>query len=67
MNLKSQNLYPNFAKKVANSVWATTPGTYIYYVVVVDDDVDIAEGSDTFSELDPVQRGHPVVYDEAVE
>ena len=33
--------YPNFAKKVANAVWATTPGTYIYYVVVVDDDVDV--------------------------
>lgn len=33
--------YTNFAKKVAHSLWATTPGTYISYVIVVDDDVDV--------------------------
>ena len=33
--------YPNFAKKVAYSLWATKPGIYLPYVVVVDDDVDV--------------------------
>jgi len=33
--------FPNFAKKLAHTVWGTTPGTYIYYVVVVNDDVDV--------------------------
>jgi 4-hydroxy-3-polyprenylbenzoate decarboxylase len=33
--------YPNFAKKIAHCVWATKPGTYIPYVIVVDDDVDV--------------------------
>jgi len=33
--------YPNFAKKLAHTVWGTTPGTYAYYLVIVDDDVDV--------------------------
>ena len=33
--------YPNFAKKVAHALWATKHGTYLFYVIVVDDDVDI--------------------------
>jgi len=36
-------IYPNFAKKVANCVWATQPGTFMYYVVVVDEDVDVTD------------------------
>ena len=35
--------YENFARKVADTVWSTTPGTYIYYVVVVEDDVDVTD------------------------
>lgn len=33
--------YPNFAKKVAYSLWATKAGTFIPYVIVTDDDVDV--------------------------
>jgi 4-hydroxy-3-polyprenylbenzoate decarboxylase len=30
----------NFAKRVAHAVWATKPGLFTYYIVVVDSDVD---------------------------
>jgi len=50
-------LYPNFAKKVANCVWATQPGTNLYYLVVVDDDVDVTNMNEVLHAL--TTRCHP--------
>ncbi|MDY6863740.1 MAG: UbiD family decarboxylase, partial [Thermodesulfobacteriota bacterium] len=33
--------YINFAKRIAHGVWSTKPGMFVYYLVVVDEDVDI--------------------------
>ncbi|MDY6863828.1 MAG: UbiD family decarboxylase [Thermodesulfobacteriota bacterium] len=33
--------YPNFAKRVATGVWATKAGNLSYYLIVVDDDVEV--------------------------
>jgi 4-hydroxy-3-polyprenylbenzoate decarboxylase len=35
--------YMNFAKRVAHAVWATKPGSMVYYVVVCDADVDVTQ------------------------
>jgi UbiD family decarboxylase len=32
--------FVNFARRVAHAVWATKPGLFTYYIVVVDSDVD---------------------------
>ena len=30
----------NFARRVAHAVWATKPGLFVYYIVIVEPDVD---------------------------
>ena len=30
----------NFARRVAHAVWATKPGLFVYYMVIVEPDVD---------------------------
>jgi UbiD family decarboxylase len=32
--------FVNFARRVAHAVWATKPGLFTYYIVIVDADVD---------------------------
>ena len=32
--------FANFARRVAHAVWATKPGLFTYYIVIVDADVD---------------------------
>ncbi len=38
--ISTETPFVNFAKRVAHSVWATKPGLFTYYIVVVDTDVD---------------------------
>ena len=38
--VSTETPFVNFAKRVAHAIWATKPGLYCYYVVVVDSDVD---------------------------
>jgi 4-hydroxy-3-polyprenylbenzoate decarboxylase len=38
--VSTETPFINFAKRVAHSVWATKPGLFTYYIVVVDADVD---------------------------
>ncbi|MFQ5852431.1 MAG: UbiD family decarboxylase [Candidatus Binatia bacterium] len=38
--ISTETPFINFAKRVAHSVWATKPGLFTYYIVVVDADVD---------------------------
>ena len=32
--------FVNFARRVAHAVWATKPGLFVYYIVIVEPDVD---------------------------
>jgi 4-hydroxy-3-polyprenylbenzoate decarboxylase len=38
--ISTETPFINFAKRVAHAVWATKPGLFTYYIVVVDADVD---------------------------
>jgi 4-hydroxy-3-polyprenylbenzoate decarboxylase len=38
--VSTETPFMNFAKRVAHAVWATKPGLFTYYIVVVDADVD---------------------------
>ncbi|MGH7845639.1 MAG: UbiD family decarboxylase [Candidatus Binatia bacterium] len=38
--VSTETPFINFAKRVAHAVWATKPGLFTYYIVVVDSDVD---------------------------
>jgi len=38
--VSTETPFINFAKRVAHSIWATKPGLFTYYIVVVDADVD---------------------------
>jgi phenyl-phosphate phosphatase/carboxylase subunit alpha len=38
--ISTETPFINFAKRVAHAVWATKPGLFTYYIVVVDSDVD---------------------------
>lgn len=48
----------NFAKRVAHSVWATKPGLFTYYIVVVDADVDPTNMDEVLHAL--TTKCHPV-------
>lgn len=49
--------YPNFAKKIAHSIWAHRMGLTLYWVVVVDEDVDATNLDEVLHAL--VTRCHP--------
>ncbi|MDY6864332.1 MAG: UbiD family decarboxylase [Thermodesulfobacteriota bacterium] len=49
--------YPNFAKKVAHAVWGNRPGEFMYYVIVVEDDVDVTNFDEVLHSL--TTRCHP--------
>jgi 4-hydroxy-3-polyprenylbenzoate decarboxylase len=38
--VSTETPFINFAKRIAHAVWATKPGLFTYYIVVVDADVD---------------------------
>jgi 4-hydroxy-3-polyprenylbenzoate decarboxylase len=38
--ISTETPFINFAKRVAHAVWATKPGLFTYYIVIVDSDVD---------------------------
>lgn len=56
--------FVNFAKRVAHSVWATKPGLFTYYIVVVDADVDPTNMDEVLhamtTKCHPVNGIHPV-------
>lgn len=49
--------YPNFAKRIAHTIWASQPGLVLYWVVVVDEDVDATNMDEVLHAL--VTRCHP--------
>jgi phenylphosphate carboxylase alpha subunit len=56
--------YINFARRVAHAVWATKPGLFTYYIVVVDSDVDPTSTDEVLhaiaTKCHPVNGIHPV-------
>ncbi len=50
--------YMNFAKQVAHAVWATKPGSMVYYVVVCDSDVDVTRFDEVIHAI--ATKCHPV-------
>jgi len=54
----------NFAKRVAHAIWATKPGLFTYYIVVVDSDVDPTNMDEVLhaiaTKCHPVNGIHPV-------
>ncbi len=49
--------YPEFAKRIAFSIWASKSGVFMYWVVVVDEDVDVSNMNEVLHAL--VTRCHP--------
>ena len=49
--------YPNFARKIAHTIWGSNAGMYIYWVVVVEDDVDVTKIDEVLHAL--TTRCHP--------
>ena len=49
--------YPNFAKRIADAIWASPAGIFSYYVVVVDDDIDATNMDEVLWAL--TTRCHP--------
>ncbi|MDP2726346.1 MAG: UbiD family decarboxylase, partial [Dehalococcoidia bacterium] len=49
--------YPNIAKRIAHAVWGSQAGSHIYYVVVVDEDVDATNMSEVLHAL--ATKCHP--------
>ncbi len=62
--VSTETPFINFAKRVAHSVWATKPGLYTYYIVVVDADVDPTNMDEVLhaitTKCHPVNGIHPV-------
>jgi 4-hydroxy-3-polyprenylbenzoate decarboxylase len=56
--------FVNFAKRVAHAVWATKPGLFTYYIVVVEPDVDPTDMDEVLhaitTKCHPVNGIHPV-------
>ena len=56
--------FVNFAKRVAHAIWATKPGLFTYYIVVVDADVDPTNMDEVLhaiaTKCHPVNGIHPV-------
>ena len=56
--------FVNFARRVAHAVWATKPGIFTYYIVVVDTDVDPTNMDEVLhamtTKCHPVDGIHPV-------
>ncbi|MDY6862994.1 MAG: UbiD family decarboxylase [Thermodesulfobacteriota bacterium] len=49
--------YPNFPKKIAHSIWGSTAGMYLYWIVVVEDDVDVTKMEEVLHTI--TTRCHP--------
>jgi len=62
--VSTETPFINFAKRVAHAVWATKPGLFTYYIVVVDADVDPANMDEVLhaitTKCHPVNGIHPV-------
>ncbi|MBI4529477.1 MAG: UbiD family decarboxylase [Deltaproteobacteria bacterium] len=62
--IATETPFINFAKRVAHSVWATKPGLFTYYIVVVDADVDPTNMDEVLhavtTKCHPVNGIHPV-------
>ncbi len=62
--ISTETPFVNFAKRVAHSVWATKPGLFTYYIVVVDADVDPTNMDEVLhamtTKCHPVNGIHPV-------
>ena len=56
--ISTETPFMNFAKRVAHSVWATKPGLFTYYIVVVDADVDPTNMDEVLHAL--TTKCHPV-------
>jgi 4-hydroxy-3-polyprenylbenzoate decarboxylase len=56
--ISTETPFINFAKRVAHSVWATKPGLFTYYIVVVDADVDPANMDEVLHAI--TTKCHPV-------
>lgn len=54
----------NFARRVAHAIWATKPGLFVYYIVVVEADVDPTDMDQVLhamtTKCHPVNGIHPV-------
>jgi UbiD family decarboxylase len=50
--------FVNFARRVAHAVWATKPGLFTYYIVIVDADVDPTNMDEVLHAL--TTKCHPV-------
>ncbi|TMA12679.1 MAG: UbiD family decarboxylase [Deltaproteobacteria bacterium] len=62
--VSTETPFINFAKRVAHSIWATKPGLFTYYIVVVDADVDPTNMDEVLhavtTKCHPVNGIHPV-------
>jgi len=62
--IATETPFVNFARRIAHSVWATKPGLFTYYIVVVDADVDPYNIDEVLHALatkcHPVNGIHPV-------
>lgn len=62
--ISTETPFINFAKRVAHAVWATKPGLFTYYIVVVDADVDPTNMDEVLhaitTKCHPVNGIHPV-------
>ncbi|MCZ6623670.1 MAG: UbiD family decarboxylase [Deltaproteobacteria bacterium] len=62
--ISTETPFINFAKRVAHAVWATKPGLFTYYIVVVDADVDPTNMNEVLhaitTKCHPVNGIHPV-------
>ncbi len=56
--VSTETPYMNFAKRVAHAVWATKPGSMVYYVVVCDSDVDVTRFDEVLHAI--ATKCHPV-------
>jgi len=62
--ISTETPFINFAKRVAHAVWATKPGLFTYYIVVVEADVDPTNMDEVIhaiaTKCHPVNGIHPV-------
>ncbi|MFQ5684208.1 MAG: UbiD family decarboxylase [Candidatus Binatia bacterium] len=56
--ISTETPFVNFAKRVAHTVWATKPGLFTYYIVVVDADVDPTDMNEVLHAI--TTKCHPV-------